>query len=436
MSSYLLCSSPIYGHIAPMLTIGRRLVQRGDIVTVLTGRKYRDAVEAGGMVFRPLPDAVDYDDANLDRWLPGREGRTGLDAVRFDLIGMFGRVIPDQYRAVEAALAEGRYDAIVAEGAFTGVLPKLLKEPAGTRLPIIGISALPVTLTSVDTAPFGPAMQPGRGPVARLRNRMLNRLVHSGPLKPIQTTVDAALAEVGAPPAPGNFFDFPSMFDHTIQLSASGLEYPRRETPSTLRFVGPLRPEAGAATDVPEWWGDLDGTTPVVHVTQGTIDNLDFERLVAPTIRALAGEDVLVVATTGGRDVEPLLAAFGGDLPANARIGRFLPYGELLPRCSVLVTNGGFGGVQQALGFGVPLVVAGATEDKPEVAARVAWSGAGIELRTGDPKPERIRRAVLALLADPAYRAAARRLQAELRALPDPIDVIVETLEQAARTHA
>jgi UDP:flavonoid glycosyltransferase YjiC (YdhE family) len=45
-------------------------------------------------------------------------------------------------------------------------------------------------------------------------------------------------------------------------------------------------------------------------------------------------------------------------------------------------------------GRGVPLVVAGDTEDKPEVAARVTWSGVGITLRTGRPRPDRLRAAV------------------------------------------
>lgn len=39
---------------------------------------------------------------------------------------------------------------------------------------------------------------------------------------------------------------------------------------------------------------------PVVHVTQGTIANKDFGQLIAPTLRALADEDVLVVVSTGG----------------------------------------------------------------------------------------------------------------------------------------
>ena len=50
-----------------------------------------------------------------------------------------------------------------------------------------------------------------------------------------------------------------------------------------------------------------------------------------------------------------------------------------------MVTNGGYGAVQRALTTGVPLVVAGDTEDKPEVAARVEWFGVGVNLRTGVP---------------------------------------------------
>ena len=101
------------------------------------------------------------------------------------------------------------------------------------------------------------------------------------------------------------------------------------------------------------------------------------------TTRALARDDVLVVATTGGPDPEPLRRG----LPANVRLERFVPHDLLLPHVDVMVTNGGYGGVQQALANGVPLVVAGDSEDKPEVAARVQWSGTGINLHTGRPSP-------------------------------------------------
>jgi hypothetical protein len=41
MATLLLPSSPIYGHLVPMLAVARALVDRGHDVTVLTGTKYR-----------------------------------------------------------------------------------------------------------------------------------------------------------------------------------------------------------------------------------------------------------------------------------------------------------------------------------------------------------------------------------------------------------
>jgi UDP:flavonoid glycosyltransferase YjiC (YdhE family) len=77
----------------------------------------------------------------------------------------------------------------------------------------------------------------------------------------------------------------------------------------------------------------------------------------------------------------------------------------------VFVTNGGFGAVNQALSMGVPLVVAGQTEDKAFVSARVAWTGAGINLGTSRPMREQVRSAVRQVLHHRTYRANARRLQ-------------------------
>ena len=121
----------------------------------------------------------------------------------------------------------------------------------------------------------------------------------------------------------------------------------------------------------------------------------------------------MVVATTGvpGRDELPF------PVPANARVAGFVPYAQLLPRVDVMVTNGGWGGTLAALGHGIPLVIAGGDLDKPEVAARVAWSGAGVNLRTGTPSPAAVHDAVQRVRAEPGFRAAARRVGAELDSL-------------------
>ena len=116
---------------------------------------------------------------------------------------------------------------------------------------------------------------------------------------------------------------------------------------------------------------------------------------------------------TGGRPLESL-----PPLPANARAATFLPYDELLPRTSVYVTNGGYGGVQYALRYGVPIVATGGKEDKPEVGARVAWSGVGRRIRTEQPTPKAMRREILAVLNDPRYRQASSRVAADMAAAP------------------
>ena len=145
-----------------------------------------------------------------------------------------------------------------------------------------------------------------------------------------------------------------------------------------------------------------------MHVTQGTVDNADLSRLVGPTIEALAGEDVIVVATTGGRPVD----AIATPLPLNTYVAEYIPHDRLLPKVDVMVTNGGFGAVQRALSAGVPLVVAGNTEDKPEVAARVAWSGRGSTCGPARRRPLRSGARSVTCCRSPDYLKRARDLQA------------------------
>lgn len=151
--------------------------------------------------------------------------------------------------------------------------------------------------------------------------------------------------------------------------------------------------------------------------------------MVAPTLTALANEpDVLVVATTGGRPID----AIPGPIPGNARVSSYLPFEWLLPKVDVMVTNGGYGSVNQALSFGVPLVTAGLTEDKADVNARVAWSGVGINLATNEPAPPALREAVRTVLDAPGYRARAATMAKELRGI-DTRATILRIIEQVVK---
>ena len=218
---------------------------------------------------------------------------------------------------------------------------------------------------------------------------------------------------------------YPAHAELFLQLGTAGFEYPR-EVPEILRYVGPSRPARSEDWEPPSWWPEIEAADrSVVLVTQGTVA-VDGAELLRPTLDALADEDVLVVAVTGGPDPAGL-----GPLPANARVERFLPFDRLLPLVDIYVTNGGFGGVLLALSHGIPIVAAGKTEDKAEVSARVAYTGVGIDLRTQHPKAGHIRSAVRQLLAEPRYADAAQRIQAEITASGREIHA-AQLLEQLA----
>jgi UDP:flavonoid glycosyltransferase YjiC (YdhE family) len=255
--------------------------------------------------------------------------------------------------------------------------------------------------------------------IARERGEVLEQ--------PNLSRANGHLKALGARPLSRNLFESPvELADSYLQLSVPSFEFPRVLPPS-VRFIGAL-PIVPNQAPLPPWAAELDGRHNVVLVSQGTVANHDFGLLVAPALAALADEpDLLVVVTTGGRPLE----AIPGHIPLNARLATYLPFDWLLPKVDVCVTNGGYGGVNQALSFGIPLVTAGLTEDKADVNVRVAFSGVGIDLATETPTPAALRKAVRTVLDTESYRQRAARMAAEFAAV-DTRAEILQIVERAA----
>lgn len=197
--------------------------------------------------------------------------------------------------------------------------------------------------------------------------------------------------------------------------ATAGFEYPRAHLPEQVHWVGALRPAPSPQWQPPEWWDAVtaEGSRPLVLVGQGTIRG-DMGELVVPAVRGLADLDVTVLVTSGRATSDDVVRALDGRVPDNVLIERFVPYDALLPHVDVFVTNGGYTGVTLALSHGVPVVQAGTTEEKADIGARIAYSGAGIRLATHRPTPQRVRDAVWRVLGDSPQRAAAARLQEEM----------------------
>ena len=247
--------------------------------------------------------------------------------------------------------------------------------------------------------------------MGRLRNVVLSWLVSRVVFRGVNDHYEKARASLGLASSGVPLFEAPLRRPQLfLQATIPDFEYPRSDYPAHVHFIGALLPDPPSDFTPPAWWEELRSERPVILLTQGTIATTADELLI-PAIRGLADEDVLVVATTGGKatDVPGL-----SPLPTNVRVEPFVSFAHVMAHVSVMVTNGGYGGTHYALAHGVPLVAAGQSEDKAEVCARIGWSGVGINLKTSKPKPDQIRQAVSKVLADSRYRDRARAMRDEL----------------------
>ncbi|MER5526064.1 nucleotide disphospho-sugar-binding domain-containing protein [Streptomyces sp. NPDC002677] len=431
MAKIIVTASPLIGHIVPLAAIATDLTKRGHEVLFYTGAGFEEQILKTGARFAAYPAEVDLTTGALDARFVEREKLAPFERLSFDLKHLGADAAPAHDKRLQELLAE--FPATVVFGEFTttfGTMSMALRAPRGRRPLLVNIGITPPTFDSVDTAPFGPGLLPPTNDEERAAyNGMRAQMAPT--FADVQQYVEGVFTSMGVT-IPGPLFDAMARVpDHTLQLTVPAFEYPRSDAPEGFRFIGPLPAASDAGFERPDWWAELSSDRPVVVVTQGTVENGDLTQLVVPTLRALADADVTVVAATARPDGPDMVrAAMDGRIPANVHLAGFVPFEQLLPFADVLVTNAGYGGVQTALRHGVPLVVGGETEDKPEVAARVDWSGTGVNLRTARPEASAVRAAVDEVLGDPRYRKRASEIQGQY-AQYEPFDSVAEIVEQA-----
>lgn len=426
MARFLVGTIAAAGHVNPALPIVRKLVEQGHEVWWYTGKGFKEKIEATGAHHTPIETGLDFTDMSTipQAWLAQQESLKGLAQFKFYLKHGFIDAGVAQLKDLTKILYEFPADVLLCDVFFLGM--SWLHEKTGLPWAAFGVSALP--FNSRDTAPFGLAMQPNDSTIGHLRNNGLNWLSKNLLMRDVSVHLDRVRNRVGLSPKRQDFFSAALSPFLYLQGTTPSFEYPRSDLPPQIHFIGTLS-SPPADFVFPVWWQDLQSGTPVVHVTQGTVATVASD-LILPTIQALANEAVLVVATTGGQTIDSLNLE---SVPHNVRLEPFIPHAHLLPYVDVMVTNGGFNGVQMALANGVPMVTAGQTEEKPEICARVQWTGTGIDLKTNVPTSMQIRDAVKTILASPTYKQNAQQLQKEISSY-DSSTLAATLLETLAAT--
>ena len=332
-----------------------------------------------------MPDALDWDFSDLNAAFPGRAGLKGLKQNQFDLTEIFVRPLGDHLPALKALLLDEPADVFVSHTAFYG--GGWLHELGGPPNATLGDTCL--AYPSKDAAPYGMGLAPRSGWVGHLRNRAFDadRPRHRarsgdeggarGPCRArssprADTGPRVRTFPVPAHPALSSRFRVP---DGRIFLPTSTSSAPRchRRRRSSIRRAGGQGSRSRTV-----WSSSRRGPSlPIRQIS---------------SLLVLRGS-LTAMSSSSPRPVVPILLSSGMRQP-NAVVERFVPYAALLPHVDVMVSNGGFGSVQLAIANGVPMVVAGTSEDKKEVTAHVGWSGTGINLRTDRPSPKAIAEAV------------------------------------------
>src|SRR3954451_25217656 len=251
MSSIIIASVPIHGHVTPLLAVARHLVERGDRVRFITGERFADAVNATGATHQALPPGAEFDDRDdLQERFAERAGLKGAKAIAFDIEHIFVQPGRPQHDAVMAAHAAKPASVLLTDPAFAGGA-FMLGYPRAQRPAVVLCGVLPLSLASRDTAPYGLGLPPARW-FNHARNRALTAVTR--PIfKGVQRIADEMYREVHGVGLPYPVLDWSGHADAVVQFTVPAFEYPRSDAPPTLHFAGPIS-ATGSQAPRPAWW--------------------------------------------------------------------------------------------------------------------------------------------------------------------------------------
>jgi MGT family glycosyltransferase len=403
MSNFLFITNPSKGHMYPMYPIASELVKSGHTVKWISGWAFKEKVEKTGAEYIPMHPKYDRGNTDLYEFFPELKKLKGIAMVKFYWKTWIFSPVPYYIKQIEDVLQYYKADAIIGETFRNWAL--FVTERGGP--PFAMINVFPLIYPSNDVPPQGLGMLPAKSFFSKIKESILRFILYNIVYGSNRKYCNSIRVEFGLPKYKRFFllegWERPEV---VCQPTVPFLEFPRTKLPPNVHFIGPILVKPDSGFIPPSWWDKIiSSNKKVILINQGTIAKT-IDNLIKPSIEALKDEDVIVVAV-------PVKKNQLNDLPPNAFVDEFIPFGNLLPHVDVVITNGGYGGVQNALAHGIPLIIAGQTEDKMEVSARVEYSQTGINLKTSNPTPDKILEAVHEVFSNPIYRENAEKYQRE-----------------------
>jgi MGT family glycosyltransferase len=369
MSTISFVNIDMHGHVNPTLPVVAELVRRGHSVTYHVGHGFGDEVAAtGARVETYPPDDIDAGDPP--------EPVTLMDQLALTAVRMLPSVVDD--------LRRDSPDLVVHDAAclWGQVAARALDVPAVSSFTTFAFNRQVRSPTRLSREVVAGAMTHPRNVARYVRSRIDLRTRFGARGLPLLDVLNVR--------QPLNLV-YTSREFHPAEASFD----------QSYRFVGP---SLGARPPDPDFpLADL--RDPVLYASLGTIFNAEPEllRSFAIALAPLAGSVVLATGRTDPAALAPL--------PANVVARRSVPQLSVLSRAAVFVTHGGMNSVNEALFYGVPLLVVPQGADQFLVADRVVELGAGLSITSGPVSTEHVRLLAARLLDEPHFAAAASRME-------------------------
>jgi rhamnosyltransferase subunit B len=412
MSRFVLATFGSLGDLHPYIAVGLALKAQGHEAVVATSPDYAEAVAAAGLGFEAVGPAIESfgDRTSLSRRL--------FHPIRGPEL-LIREIVMPHLRQAQADITRAASGAdLLVSHPLTFTVP-LVAHSLG--LPWVSTVLAPMSLMSRHDPPHLGGVN-----ILRIAHRLgptvydLMLGVIRAAARRWEAPLHAYRRELGMPPSTQVML-FEGQFSPqgNLALFDAQLAMPQADWPGNTQVCG--MPMYDGAAEDRALREDLhrflsEGEAPIVFALGSSAVWIagDFWRRAIDAAVSLGRRAILL---SGPATLPPL--------PPGIRAYGYLPYSAVFPHAAAIVHQAGIGTLAQALRSGRPQLITPVAFDQPDNAARAAKLGLARVLPFQSVTASRLQAQLSALLANPAYADAARRVAQELSA--------VDGAERAAR---
>lgn len=365
---------PYHGHVNVTLPLVRELVQRGDEVTYFSSPAFADKVAATGAIPRSYEQ--------MEAFAQTRQGSHAIHQGTL-VAESTHALLPEVFAAVEAE----RPDYLMFD------MSAPWADIAGRRYGIPALASFPHLpfywrMVGDDGRIFSKllaSVKPGEGHWRQLQKQTYRIIKDFDLRSPADINVLSSSAEMNIVFSSRYFQPYADKFDDSYVYVGPEVDINRPETPMEIRKTADQK---------------------LIYIAVSTVYEADmtfFEKCIA----AFADPRYAVIMSIG-RSVDP---ADLGEIPGNITAVQYTPQLQILQAADLFITHGGMNSINEAITFGVPMIVIPGTIEQTVNAARIEELHGGRFLRPDKLTVDDLRDTAVTILNDPAIPPALEKIR-------------------------